>query len=364
MNVLRMVAIVTVTIAAVSLSAPAQAASPVTNVPCGKPLSTVHPAAGGTLALKRGCTYTGSLTIIADNVRVTAFGSGKIPVVTLRQDGAAIDVSGSGTTITNVSLAGTAPRTWTCGGRRTPAGHVDGIDLEGGSADNTITNVSATGFYAGVYVTSGSSGNVIENSTFTDNTELDTNSAFGSSGAFGILVWGSNNTVLDNTINGSQACSIAYGFDGSAVEIFGGSHNLIAGNAASSNNAFTELGSYAGATATSNTYRGNTVSDGAVSHGTTLLVTRGSADPDGPVYDTVFTGNTVNLTKPGDQGLVSYAWEPGDGTLLTLTNNYLNLGSNQVLYTDGGFADGGGNTYIGTCNPAIACTPTAPPLVR
>ncbi len=200
----------------------------------------------------------------------------------------------------------------------------------------------------------GSNGNVIENSTFTNNTELDMNSASGSSGAFGILVWGSNNTIQDNTISGSQACSIAYGFDGSAVEIFGGSRNLIAGNTASSDNAFTELGSYEGATATSNTYQGNTVSDGAVSHGTTFLVTRGSADPDGPVLDTTVTGNTVSLTQPGDQGVVSYAWEPGDGTLLTLTDNYLNLGANQVLYTDGGFTDGGGNTYIGSCNPAIA----------
>ena len=46
---------------------------------------------------------------------------------------------------------------------------------------------------------------------------------------------------------------------------------------------------------------------------------------------------------------------PGDGTLLTLTGNYLNLGTHQALYEDGGYVDGGGNTFIGTCNPSSAC---------
>ncbi|HET9898380.1 MAG TPA: right-handed parallel beta-helix repeat-containing protein [Streptosporangiaceae bacterium] len=372
MNVRRMAAIATTVIAALAVSennclagaGVSAAARAVTEVPCGKPLSAVRPPAGGVVALKRGCTYDGSLAITADNVTVTARGSGPAPVVELRQDGAAINVSGSGVTIADVSLRGVAPRTWICDGRRTPAGHVDGIDLKAGATDNTITNVSASGFYAGVYVPPGAARNVIENSTFTNNKELDTNSPARSSGAFGVLIWGDDNTVRDNTITGSQACSLAYGFDGAAVEIFGGSNNLIAGNAASSDNTFTELGSPKGSAATSNTYLGNTVSDGAVSRGSTFLVTRGSADPDGPVHDTVVTGNTVNLTQPGDQGVVSYAWEPGDATLLTLTNNYLNLGSNQVLYTDGGFADGGGNTYLGSCDPAIACTPTTPPLIR
>jgi len=36
----------------------------------------------------------------------------------------------------------------------------------------------------------------------------------------------------------------------------------------------------------------------------------------------------------------------------TPTGNYLNLGTNQALYEDGGYVDGGGNTFIGTCNPS------------
>lgn len=342
--------------AAKTAAAPAAPALTV-NAPCGTALSTLHPAQGSTLALQRGCaTYNGTLRITTSNVTVTAYGTGSNPVLTLRKNGATIDVSGSNNTIENLSLAGTGPGTWLCGGRRTPAGHVDGIDVEAGADNNTITNISATGFYAGVFVLAGSTGNVIENSTFTNNNMLDTNDALGSAGAFGVLLWGDNNTVTGNTISGSQACSIAYGSDGSALEVYGGSDNLISSNHASNNNAFTELGSYSGSTATANTFRGNVVSDGPFSGGSTFLITRGSADQDGPAYRTIVTNNTVNLTKPGDEGVISYAWQQGDGTLITLTGNYLNVGSgNQVLYEDGGYVNAGGNTFIGSCNPSSDC---------
>jgi hypothetical protein len=330
-------------------------ASQVVQVPCGKSLGAQHPAANSTLALQSGCTYVGTLTITANYVTVTAYGTGSPPVITQSRDGETIDVQGSNDTIQGLSLVGKAPRTWNCRRARTPAGHVDGIDIESGALSNTVTNVSATGFYAGVFVMAGSSGNTIENSTFTNNTMLDTNNGSGSSGAFGVLLWGNNNTVQYNTITGNQACSIAYGYDGSAIEVYGGSNNLIADNQASNDNAFTELGSYPGATATSNTYQNNTVSDGAGGLGMSFLVTRGSLDPDGPVHNTIVTNNTVNLTLPGDEGAVTYAWQAGDGTLLTLTGNYLNLGTNEVLYEDGGYVNGGGNTFIGTCNPTTDC---------
>lgn len=342
-----------------SMAAAKAAAAPAStvNAPCGTALSSLHPATGSTLALQRGCTtYSGTLAITGSHVTVTAYGTGDNPVLTLRKNGATIDISGTGNTIENLSLAGSGSGNWWCGGKRTPAGHVDGIDIEARANDNTVTNVSATGFYAGVYVMAGSTGNVIENSTFTNNNMLNTNDELGSSGAFGVLLWGDNNTVTGNTISGSQACSIAYGSDGSAVEVYGGSNNLISGNHASGDNAFTELGSYSGSTATSNTYRGNVFSDGPSGQGTTFLIVRGSADSDGPVYNTIVTNNTVNLTKSGDEGVISYAWQPGDGTLITLTGNYLNVGpGNQVLYEDGGYVNGGGNTFIGSCNPSSDC---------
>lgn len=334
----------------------AQAASLPRDIPCGTALSGIQPAAGSTVALKRGCTYTGPLSVSADNVTVTAYGTGSNPVITLSSNGAAVGVYGSHDVIENLSLIGFAPGTWTCDGQQTPAGHVDGVDIHPGALEGTISKVTATGFYAAVYVMAGSSGNVIKNSAFTSNTELDANSQNGSSGAFGVLLWGDNNIVEYNTISDNQACSLAYGRDGSAVEIFGGSHNLIRSNKASNDSAFTELGSYSGHFATGNNFDSNTIADGANGQGMTFLVTRGSLDVNGPVYNTGAANNSVTLTKPGDGGAVSYAWQQGDGTLLTLTHNYLNLGGNRVLYEDGGYVDGGRNTFIGTCDPSSACS--------
>ena len=339
--------------AAGAVLAPASAAT-ITRVPCGGALSTLRPAAGSQVQLSRGCTYNDDLTIRADGVTVTAYGSGSAPVISRNTDGAAIALYGSHDTIKNLTLTGVAPRTWSCGGRATPAGHVDGVDIYPGATGDIVTRVIASGFYAGVYIMAGANGNTVQDSTLRNNIELDTNKSSGSSGAFGVLLWGNGNTVQGNNIYGNQACSLAYGRDGSAVEIYGGSNNVISGNTAENDNAITELGSYAGHQATGNRLTGNDISDGS-GRGITFFVTRGSGDSDGPVYNTTLTGNTVNLTKSGDQGVVSYDWQPGDGTLVTLADNDLNLGSNQVLYEDGGYVDGGGNTFIGSCNPSSDC---------
>jgi hypothetical protein len=328
----------------------------VVQVPCGRSLSSLQPAAGSTIQLSRNCTYNDYLTITADNVTVTAYGTGALPVISLNKNGAAVNIYGSGDTVKNLTLVGVPPGTWNCGGVKTPAGHVDGVDLYPGATGDTVTSVTATGFYAGVFIMTGAAGNIVQNSTFKNNTELDTNSPTGSAGAFGVLLWGNDNTIQGNYINGNQACSLAYGLDGSAIEVYGGSGNVISSNTASNDNAFIELGSFSGHIASGNSVDNNIVSDGAAAQGMTFLVTRGSVDQNGPVYQTTAEGNTVSLTRRGDEGAVSYAWKSGDGTLLTLTGNTLNLGGNQVLYTDGGYVNGGGNTFTGTCNPSSACS--------
>ena len=335
--------------------ASAALASTTIQVPCGTDLSTVHPATGTTIQLSKSCTYTTALTIANNTVTVGSYGIGSAPVISRNSNGAAISLYGSHDTVRNLTLTGIAPGTWTCGGKKTPAGHVDGVDIYSGASADTVSKVTASGFYAAVYIMAGATGNTIQTSTLKNNIMLDTNNSSGSAGAFGVLIWGSGNTVSGNTISGSQACSIAYGRDGSAIEVYGGSNNMISSNTATNDNAFTELGSYSGAIASGNSFGGNTVSDGTGGLGTTFLVTRGSGDSDGPVRNTTASNNTVNLTRSGDQGAVSYDWQQGDGTLLTLTGNYLNLGSNQVLYEDGGYINGGGNTFIGWCNPSSDC---------
>ncbi len=348
------IAVTVSALASVGLFAQADAAT-VTRVPCGGSLRALQPAAGSTVLLSRACTYNDHLTIRASNVTVGSYGLGSVPVIRLNADGAAISLYGSHDTVAGLTLTGVAPETWTCGGKATPAGHVDGVDIHPGAAGNTISRVTATGFYAGVYIMAGATRNAVRNSTLANNLELDTNSFSRSSGAFGVLIWGNGNTVANNTITGNQACSLAYGRDGSAVEIYGGSDNVITGNTASNDNAIAELGSYSGHIATGNDITGNIVSDGQGGQAVTFFVTRGSGDADGPVRDTSVSANRVNLTRRGDQGVVSYDWQRGDGTLLRLAGNYLNLGSNQALYEDGGYVDGGGNTFVGTCNPSSDC---------
>jgi hypothetical protein len=323
-------------------------------------LTRLNPAAGTVVSLKRGCRYTGPLTLRADNVTVTAYGAGSDPVITLDRNGATVRVYGSHDTVENLSLQGVAPGTWSCGGGRTPAGHVDGVDLEPGSADNVVSDVAATGFYAAVFIYTGSDGNTVTSSTFIGNVEMNRNSRTQSAGGYGVLLHGDNNIIENNTINDNQACSNEFGRDGSAVEVYGGSHNLIRGNQGANDAAFTELGSPPGSIATGNTYIGNTVTDGTGDLRVIFLITRGSGNVFGPVSNTVVEDNRVILTRPGDKGAVSYAWRPGNGIILTLTGNDLDLGGNTALFEDGGYIDGGGNAFIGGCNPSRACLHSQP----
>jgi hypothetical protein len=63
-------------------------------------------------------------------------------------------------------------------------------------------------------------------------------------------------------------------------------------------------------------------------------VTRGSGDhSDGPVRDTMMIGDVVHGS------VVSYDWQAGDGTLLTVKDSHVASPSQ-----DGGYVNGGGNT--------------------
>lgn len=349
------VVLATLLICATTAGCGASGADPAVNVSCGTSLASVAPAPGDTVKLQRGCAFGGTLVLKASNVTVTAYGSGPAPIIALGHDGAAVDISGSHDVIENLTLRGVAPSTWSCRGQRTPAGHVDGVDLRPGTVLDTVEHVTATGFYAAVNIFPGSSRDKILHNLFKSNLELNINNKKSSAGAFGVLLRGDRNFVEYNTIDNNQACSLAFRFDGSAIEVSGGSYNLISYNNAYNDNAFTELGSYPGSTATGNYYSHNTVTGPSKGPGVTFLTTRGSANKFGPVLNTKVFFNHVKLTEPGSEGAVSYAWKSGDGTLLTLTKNYLDLGKNTVLFVNGGYVNGGGNTFIGLCRPKQAC---------
>ena len=301
----------------------ALAASTTTRIAPGTSLSFIHVRAGRSYAFKRGASYTGTLNISANDVTIGSYGAGRYPVFTRRWFGDDILVSGSRDHISDIRLTGTGYRAVPgCGPAKT-AGYEIGIDISG--TGDVITSVRAYGnLYAGIYVEAAGSHAVIRQSVFNHVNSLNPSSL--GSGAFGILLAGSSNRLDHDIFTNQRTCSPDYGRDGSGVEIYGGSGNLVEHSTGRDDVDFTELG---GSRAAANIYLDDTFSAPGE-----FLVTRGSGDrANGPVHNTVLTGDVAH------GAVVSYAWRSGDGTLLTMRNSHV-----SSLSQDGGYVNAGGNT--------------------
>jgi gliding motility-associated-like protein len=155
-------------------------------------------------------------------------------------------------------------------------------------------------------------------------------------GAHGIVIYGDDNEVSNCIIDGSAACSYDFVFDGSAIEIFGGSRNFIHHNLARQNVTFTELGGQA-IIPSDNIFAFNIVtSDLPISN---FVVTRGGATGSawGPVNGTRVYNNTVFLTgsyAPNQAMNVALVCAYGcDGSILTFKNNII-IALNRIEATD------------------------------
>jgi hypothetical protein len=297
-------------------------ASTMTEIPPGTSLSSVHPVAGATYAFARGATYTGTLTITASNVTIRNYGSGRYPVFSRSSEGDDVQVSGSNDRVSDIRLIGYGYQAVPGCGAAETADYEIGIDITG--SHDTVNAVLAYGnLYAGVYVETAGSYATVSGSNFTGVDSLNPGNL--GSGAFGVLLWGSHNTITGDVFDNQSTCSPDYGTDGSGVEIYHGSYNVIEHSSGTNDSDFTELG---GAGATSNSYLDNTFTAPGE-----FLVTRGSGDTaDGPVTNTILTGNVAH------GAVVSYDWRSGDGTLLTMKDNHV-----ASLSQDGGYVDAGGN---------------------
>ena len=316
-------------------------------VRCGTNLANVSATAGTTYALEDGCTYSGAgnsqgtlLNVAANNVTITSYGSGNLPVIKHNGSyGSDIAVSGKGDKIENVRLTGTG---------YSGQGDNDyeiGVDVTG--SNDTFYNLKFEGagnppapdpLYAGIYLESSASNNTV-NDIYVNDVDALNPSNLGS-GAFGVLLWGSNNTIKNSTFNNQDVKSSVYGYDGSGVEVYGSaSNNLIEGNTGYNDNSFSELGTDTPSKApTGNQYLDNKYT-GAKSGDEGFITTRGSGDTaNGPVHDTIMKGNTVTNAQT-----TSYAWKNGDGTLLSLANNTFNDPGHTALSSDGGCVNSGGN---------------------
>ena len=132
-----------------------------------------------------------------------------------------------------------------------------------------------------------------------------------------------------NTISGSNAFSYDYGWDGAAIEIYGGRDNYIHHNIASDNDTFIELGE--------SRSRGNIVAYNVVTSSldtSVFLVTRGAESSRGPVTNTIADNNSVYLTGVSSQGFVCHGGCTPD--ILTLRNNIIEARW-KAGYADGSF---------------------------
>src|SRR5437870_207862 len=291
-------------------------------------VSNVTLAAGDRVLFKRDGVWSGPLTLAkagtADRpITIGSYGSGALPVI--QGPGDCVDVKGTRLIVTQLNVKDCA---WA------------GIKVSTGATYNRIDGNLVTGNVAGVHVDSGASDNVIVGNTLQNNNRMSVNTPGGNddNGAFGVLLNGDRNEVMNNSISGSDAFSYDYGRDGAAVEVYGGQGNNIHDNLAIDNNAFSELGN---SRSRDNTYSYNVVRSSLAT--STFVVTRGSQNGFGPVANTRLLNNTVVMTGSSSQGFVCFAG--CDSSILTMRNNIIEA-VQKVGYADAAF-DEDYDLYLG-----------------
>lgn len=280
--------------------------------------------AGDHLLLAKGSTWHEALDIAASGsagkeIVVDAYGTGAAPVVTGASECALL--RGSNIIVQHLTLTGCS---WA------------GVEFRG---DNDVVQSSTLSHsVAGATTAGGANHSRILGNAIVDNDKMSVNTQGGDddSGAFGVLLNGSNAEVGYNTISGSDAPSYDYGRDGAAVEIFKSAGNTIHHNLTYDNETFSELG---GKGTDKNTFSYNVAT--SKSKGA-FMVLRGGGDGLGPNTGTVVDHNSAYLPK--GEGLVCYAG--CDSSILRMTDTIIQVGGGAALDVDGN-ATLSGNVYYG-----------------
>jgi hypothetical protein len=315
---------------------------------------------GDALLLADGCTFNGTLRAAwngtaSAGITIGSYGAGPPPVIHQdANDSQDIAVTGRYLVIRGLDLTASPPSVLAdCD--NAAEGWIVGVTFRPGATHDTLTGSRLSGFYAGAYLETGSADNLVTHSVFSGNNMMTPNTKSGSAGAFGVLLAGDDNTISHNVIDGGNQCSLAFGFDGSAVEVFGGRNNIIEYNTASDDNNFTELGN---SRSSGNVYAYNLFDTSTPGQG--FLTTRGASSADGPVTGTVLYNNTAYETGAGDGGVVCYA---GCGPrILAMDNNIIDV-SGQALYADGPFRSRD-NIFLGGRPSVDALVPGAKSIAR
>jgi hypothetical protein len=314
---------------------------------------------GDSVSFRRGDIFSGGLMLSrsgTNRLRITlnAYGSGQLPMVTAGLEGTCIRLDGDFITVDGLQAE-------SCG--------YAGFSVYGNHA--SVRNSAARKNAAGIKVGDGSDFGSYTNNTLADNNIMNVNTpgsrcgtaaasqCSDDSGAFGILINGSDNEFAGNTITGSTAASYDFGHDGSAFEIFNGNRNKIHHNVAVDNNVFSEIGRGEGGTADGNTYSYNLIraTCGKGCAQAMGLIARGGASFFGPTNSTTFEHNTVWLDGPDSQAVVCHSSCPASTVIRA---NILVAVRNSVWMDGAGWTEGQ-NVLNGPTNIVPSPTSTIDP---
>ncbi len=234
-----------------------------------------------------------------------------------------------------------------------PVGWRAGFTFQNGAAYNTVRASQASEMTTGVLLARDAHHNRVLNNQLTNNRVMSVNTNNGGaddSGAWGILVHGSDNEIAHNYFSGNTAwCSYDFGIEGASVEMFEGRRNTIHHNVSVNDTTFTELGSSSALQAADNTYAYNLYHN--TQHAKSEFLTlRGAGDSFGPTWRTRVFNNTVYLTGDESKGVSCFGG--CSAQILELRNNILWV-NNSAAFADAPFKEShnifwktGGNPFV------------------
>lgn len=313
---------------------------------------------GDRLLLRRGCTWQGPLVLRSRGtaqwpILVSAYGEGAAPRIgDSRLNN--VEVLGAHVIVEHLSTFTTLeqlPVDAHC--RDQPIAWRSGFTAQHSSHDVTLRYLRASGHTVGVHITRGADNVQVLHSLLTNNVVMSTNTNDGGnddSGAWGLLINGSNNRIAYNTFSGNNAwCSYDFGKEGASIEVYEGVGNLIHHNISIDDTTFSEIGSSSTRVARDNTYAFNIYSSSLA--GSQFLVLRGEAAHFGPTPGTRVFHNTVFLSNPSEsEGVVCYSG--CSPQLLELRNNIIWV-EWKSLFASGGLAESSNIFWRGDGRPFV-----------
>jgi len=311
---------------------------------------------GDGILFKRGCIFTSAstqLTVKWAGVTLSSYGSGNAPEFKstanpASSSGRIISITGDNNVLDNLVVTG--PRTSDAFPDYASNGSQSSIELAGGATGNTISNSVISGGWAGVYLNADANNNKVVDNQIINNKLLKTSGS--DSGAFGVLIHGSNNEIANNYFSGNIALSQDYPCcDGSSVEIYTSSganpasNNVIHHNKSVNDDAFVELGT-AGAAPDHNVFNYNSYTSSGIDNAI-FLNTRGSGTSYGPQTNVIAYNNSVYITGSTQRAFICSGTCTGSN--LTFRNN--------VIISSGGATSVGGSVQsnnLSSGNPFVS----------